>query len=1258
MNPAAAGVEEFDLDFHTFLVIAHPHFPRTRVMKRFLTLSSFVFAVLQPAFGDLTHRWSFNEPAGSAAAGATTNDTVSGATAVIRGNGGTYDGTQITLPGTTNSGASDATISAYVDLPNGIVSSKTDLTVEVWATPISGQSWMHLFEFGRMNTAGDGAGAPGEWTGTTGGSPPGGTVSGDTLLLTLTRGTNLNQQRQSSRHDGGSEVQLDANLATTAGQVYHYVLTFEDGVGAFAPNGGRVTWYRDGVQATTADVAFQLSDLQDVNNWLGRNQWNILGTTNASYDEFRLYDHAFDAAEVIASRDDGPNASFGPPTANDDALTIHDGQKISGDVLSNDVGAQDPASVEIVAAPTNGTATPSADGRILYAHDGGGVGNDSFTYRVTGPGGVSDPATVTIQISASMRLANTGVNIPTEPPSTTIEVVPAFPGLVFNQPTHAASAPGDTQRLWVIQRGGLVRLIPDVSAGSPAAQTFLNLPTLLGTRGESIPTDASRGLTGIVFHPNYAANGFFYLFYSVNDGTDIFYRVSRFTRDAGDPNLADPNSELVLIEQLDEWGLHLGSDMHFGADGYLYISTGDEGDQFDASRNGQRIDGDLFSALLRIDVDKNPANLEPHPHPAVPTDMGIARYSIPADNPFVTNDPTIDYNGQQLPAGDVRTEFWANGFRNPWRFDIDEATGEIWLADVGQVAREEINIVTAGGNYGWSYREGTIDGPNVAEAPAGYTSIDPIYDYLRGSGEFQGNSVTGGIVYRGSNYPQLTGAYLFADFVSGNIWALRRPGGEVEVERIAGEAGIVAFTLDPSNDDVLLVDHNGGIMRLQNGSDAPGGFPQTLSATGLFEDLSDLSPTPGLLPYEPNLRFWSDFADKRRWFMIPDGTSEMTWSAEGAWTYPSGMLWVKHFDLETERGNPATSRRIETRILVKNDSGSYGVAYRWNEAQTDATLVADAGDDFQIEVIEDGMPRMQDYHIPSRAECAACHTPQAGHALSFNTRQLNQAIDSHGFSGNQIDLLDAHGFFANAAQPGASLPRHVRPDEPGFTLEQKARSYLDVNCANCHQAGGTAPGTWDARAHLTLEETNLIDGLATNSGADPANRLIVEGDTDHSIVLNRIALTNGFTRMPPIGSSELDQESITLLTDWINSLGASPQTYEEWRIEQFGDASLPIGEADANPDGDASTNFEEFLAGTDPLSGGSFFRPQLSISGGSLTVEFTTTEARNFQIESSVDMETWMPWNSGVSQAGALTSVMDVIPGDAQRFYRIVLSES
>ncbi len=1212
-------------------------------------------AAATPSDATLVNRWSFDEPAGAATAGTMLIDTVSGTPMEVRGNGATFDGDRIVLPGTTNGNLPDASISAYLNLPNGIVSSKASITVEIWAAPITFQPWQLMFDFGRMTIAGDGAGAPGEWTGTTPANAPYSETS-DGLALLFNRDTNINTQRQGNRIDGGTPLYLDTNLATTLGTTYHYVVTFTD-----TPGGGDVAWYRNGTLAASGSVAFNLGDIEDVNNWLGRSQWSVLPCANASYEEVRLYDHPLSPAEVAASYAAGPDATFAPPVLQPDSATLHHGQKVRVAVLANDEPGGNPATVEIVMPPTSGTAVPDASGRILYTHTTDTPASDSFTYRLNSPFGFAVPVTVTLTFANSLRIPNTNLNVPETPPQTTYTTEPAFGSLTFNQPINLATVPGDTQRLFVVQRPGIISVIPSVTAPSPSSTVFLDLPTLLASRGESLPYQSvDRGLMSMAFHPQYAATGYFFVWYSVSVGGQNFYRISRFSVQGGNPNLADATSELVLIQQLEPNGFHLGTDMHFGNDGYLYVSTGDGGGQNDSRRYGQRIDLDFHCAMLRLDVDKLPGNPEPNSHPSVPTDMGVARYSVPADNPFVTANPTVMFNGAAIPAGDVRTEFFAVGIRSPFRFSIDPVTGEIWLGDVGQNAREEINLIVNGGNYGWSWREGNIPGPNSGEAVPGFTSIDPLYEYVIGNGEFQGHSVTGGFVYRGGSLPSLTGAYIFGDYVDGHIWVLRRNGAQVDVERLTGNANQVCFFPDPSNGDVLMVDYQEDrILRLVAGTDT-GGYPATLGETGLFADLSDLSPAPGLLPYTPNLAFWSDFAFKRRWFVVPGASDTMIWDRDGAWTFPDGMIWVKHFDLETERGNPATSQRVETRILVKNATGSYGVSYRWNAAQTEATLVPDAGEDFDINIIDGGMPGVQNYRIPSRAECIACHTPQAGHALSFNTRQLNQNETINGFAGNQLSLLQQAGYFSNTPDSPNILPRHFRPDETAFSVEERVRSYLAVNCANCHMAGGTAPPSFDASHHVPLSATGLINGPATNNNGDPANLLVVPGDTTHSVVLNRLALTNGFSRMPPIGSNELDQSAIALLTEWINNSLPTRQSYDDYRLLHFGDTISPEGEPTVDADNDDRTNEEEFLAGTLPLDPTSFLSPDFSIIGGTITLSTNLPANRSAQVRTTTDLVNWSLWDVSGNHGIGATAGPFMISGPVQedrQFFELLLEE-
>ncbi len=464
-----------------------------------------------------------------------------------------------------------------------------------------------------------------------------------------------------------------------------------------------------------------------------------------------------------------------------------------------------------------------------------------------------------------------------------------------------------------------------------------------------------------------------------------------------------------------------------------------------------------------------------------------------------------------------------------------------------------------------------------------------------------------------------------------------------------------------SNASWALADIDGLIRRLSLGSTTASSYPSTLTATGLFADVSDLSPSPGLTPYSVNLPFWSDHAIKSRWVIVPDGTSKFTNSPEASWTLPNGTVWVKHFDMEMQRGVPSSKKRIETRLIVKNPTGAYGVSYRWNEAGTEATLAADAGENFTLAVTDNGNPVPQTWRIPSRAECMACHTPQAGHALSWNTRQLNLQNDMDGITGNQLTTLFQKDYLT--ADPGSPnlLPRHLRPDEESASVEARVRSYLAVNCSYCHKAGGTAPSTWDGSATLTLAQTNLVNGTANNAGSDPLNKLVVPGDTAHSIVLSRMAVTNGFTRMPPLGSNVLDQQNIDLVTTWINGELEEREDYAAWRVSEF-DPEDPAGAPDQDPDGDGSTNAQEFLAGTGPLDGSSAFRPQLTPGEeNALTLSFELPVNRSFRIETSDNLGGWTPWdvpgNEGLPVPGGLIEFTVPIT-DPLRFFRVNVMEN
>ena len=336
-------------------------FPKQVLMK----ITSFVICVLfsQGVKGGLLHRWSFNEAAGSPATGTIYLDAVGGMSMILKGNGATQTGSRIELPGSTTNGEPEATISAYLDLPNGIVSSKTDMTVEMWAAPLGARSWAPYFDFGRWNTPGDGLGAPGEWTGNSAANP-GAAVSGDAWAVMMSRNSNTNQQRNAVTLDG-TRLELDTNLATTLGQTYHLVVTMTDGAGSFGASGMQMEVYRDGVSTGTLDLPHRLNVIEDVNNWLGRLQWNSLDTANVAYDEVRIYDHALSATEVSDSLAAGPDVVFAPPVLQPDSATLHHQQKVRLDVLENDEASASPGSVTVVTPPTSGTASVDASGSIL-----------------------------------------------------------------------------------------------------------------------------------------------------------------------------------------------------------------------------------------------------------------------------------------------------------------------------------------------------------------------------------------------------------------------------------------------------------------------------------------------------------------------------------------------------------------------------------------------------------------------------------------------------------------------------------------------------------------------------------------------------------------------------------------------------------------------------------------------------------------------------------------------------------------------------
>jgi glucose/arabinose dehydrogenase len=401
-----------------------------------------------------------------------------------------------------------------------------------------------------------------------------------------------------------------------------------------------------------------------------------------------------------------------------------------------------------------------------------------------------------------------GVFVTESHAATPLTTVPVVSGL--SQPLFLTYPPQDTTRLFVIQRGGLIRIIKN---GSLVAAPFMNINSLITTAG------SEQGLLGLAFHPQYAANRFFYLNYTRK--ADSATVVSRFE---GSPTSQDTGlvaTESILLVVPQPYANHNGGMMAFGPDGYLYIGLGDGGNGGDPGNRAQD-STTLLGKILRIDVN-------------VPSG-----YAIPPSNPFVGR-----------PAW--REEIWALGVRNPWRFSFDRQSGDMYIGDVGQGSWEEIDFEpssSAGGsNYGWRRKEGDHCYNPSTNCEVGFTLVDPVEEY---SHTF-GCSVTGGYVYRGCAIPDLVGTYFFGDYCTGRIWSFRYDGTTLtdSTERTSeldpGSLNISSFGED-WNGELYIVHYGGTIYKI-----VPNGVPSACGATSCCigttgnvnlaggEDLSDLS---------------------------------------------------------------------------------------------------------------------------------------------------------------------------------------------------------------------------------------------------------------------------------------------------------------------------------------------------------------------------------------------------------------------------------
>ncbi len=345
------------------------------------------------------------------------------------------------------------------------------------------------------------------------------------------------------------------------------------------------------------------------------------------------------------------------------------------------------------------------------------------------------------------------------------DITEAFPNLAFTQPIDLQNAKDGSGRIFVAQQSGEIYSFNN--------NTLTTTKSLYLDISEKIRISSEQGLLGLAFHPNFSENGYLFVNYTrESDGASV---IARFQEVQG---VVSADSELIILTYSQPYSNHNGGSLTFGADGFLYIASGDGGSGGDPENRAQNRRS-LLGKILRIDID--------HARPR-------RNYSIPRSNPFATNTQRF------------RKEIYAYGLRNPWKISFDMESNKLWAGDVGQARIEEVNIIRNGGNYGWRLKEGNLDYECSEPICSNRKTIKPVYSYTHSTG----TSITGGYVYRGGNFPALFGKYIFGDFVAGKIFALTKDAQNIStVELIDTDLNISSFGVD-ENQELYFLDYGTG----------------------------------------------------------------------------------------------------------------------------------------------------------------------------------------------------------------------------------------------------------------------------------------------------------------------------------------------------------------------------------------------------------------------------------------------------------------
>jgi uncharacterized repeat protein (TIGR03806 family) len=702
------------------------------------------------------------------------------------------------------------------------------------------------------------------------------------------------------------------------------------------------------------------------------------------------------------------------------------------------------------------------------------------------------------------RPANPTCLAPARPPlPVPVKFVRVFANVQLQRSMVMAQIPGDRSRWFVAERAG-------PNGGDAPIVSFDALgpedePPVVATLGPLAYVDNDSqegGLLGMAFHPRFADNGRLYVSWVKKDPAavnGVRSAVGYLTSTDHGAHFSGYTELFAFDQTASPW--HKAGCLQFGTDGLLYASFGDGGGQNDSFQNGQNPNG-FFAKIHRIDVD--------HQENGKP-------YAIPDGNPF-------------KEGGGQDTTF-ARGLRNSFRFSIDRATNQLWSGDVGGSRYEEVDLVNAGGNYGWPCREGFHDliDPPDPRCPSDAGLIDPLTEHAHGGTAGGTRAIIGGVVYRGQAIPSQVGTYFYGDYPRQELWALRVDPSTGAVTKTwlnesgPPQAGWVDFAEDVDG-EIYVLSLDGQIYKMVAADNQPDTFPKLLSQTGCVDPTHPQSPAPGVIPYDVQAALWSDGAAKQRWLALPDGAT-IDVLDDGTFQLPIGTVLMKTFSVG---GAP-----VETRLFIRHDDGGWaGYSYEWLDDQSDAALLPGS---------KQKSVGAQSWYYPARSECLLCHSAAAGRSVGLELGQLDGDLlyGSTNRIANQLRTLDHIGMFTRPL--GDLLGLVAFPDPLGDApVEERARAYLHVNCSICHQPNGNGIVNMDLRRSTSLAKTQTcgVDPTEGDLGIAGVKRLLPGSPGQSLLSIRPHSLT--VSRMPPLATSVVDVDGTAVLDEWIGGLSRCP----------------------------------------------------------------------------------------------------------------------